>query len=752
MPGEIAVNSPPYWDRRFESDWESCGGREQTRWFAKLALANLDPSIADDIRRSESSICDWGCALGDAVEVLGSAFPQSKITGIDVSMVALQRARKVAPEASFHMASSPLDMDCSFGVVFTSNTVEHISRPLYFLRELATIAERYLIVLLPFDEFPRIEEHFHTFSHQSFPPILPGLRMADFRVIDTASIAGTVWQGRQALAVYANQKIELDYPLLYARVEEAVRWTDFRGEEDPEMLLTASERLRYAFSQRVVELDSTVSRLRGERASLLDDLSNARAQQDALRKENESLKQEHETLKRDSARNLADLEVALKRREDELNAIHDNHLWKMVSGYDRIMSHAPGIRPYEIARGLGGLVKGWSEPLYRLQKEAPVAAQISHIIQDSRKTAFFVYPPIIDWDIPLFQRPHHIALRLARRGYPYFFCTPNHAYDRVADFKEVTPNCLVTKNFKQFERADHDLGAQKIFHLYSTDNVRDAAWIDRQLGRGHTILYEYVDEIHEDISGKPIPRLTYERHEKILADERCYVVATATTLYKEVRQHRRANCALITNGVDYDHFASASRTMGAPAELESVRTRGRPIVGYYGALASWMDYDLIRHLARARPNIEVVLIGVDYDRSLGKSRIHEIENVTVLPPVTYSVLPRYGVWFDVCTIPFIVNEITLSTSPIKLFEYMALGKPIVTTALPECRKYNSVLVAEDAEAFIRSIDRAIELGSDSNYRELLDREAHANTWEKKADDILKTIRPVIAALDDGKTD
>ena len=99
-------------------------------------------------------------------------------------------------------------------------------------------------------------------------------------------------------------------------------------------------------------------------------------------------------------------------------------------------------------------------------------------------------------------------------------------------------------------------------------------------------------------------------------------------------------------------------------------------------------------------------------------------------------MQNYASRIDVLTIPFLINDITKATSPVKLFEYMALNKPIVTTDMDECRKYESVLIGHDHDEFLAQLDRALELRSDPQYLELLDREALANTWKEKAKCIL----------------
>ena len=91
-------------------------------------------------------------------------------------------------------------------------------------------------------------------------------------------------------------------------------------------------------------------------------------------------------------------------------------------------------------------------------------------------------------------------------------------------------------------------------------------------------------------------------------------------------------------------------------------------------------------------------------------------------------------------IPFLINEITESTSPIKLFEYMALGHPIVTTNMPECRKYSSVLIGRDITEFAAQIEKALGLRENPEYQQLLRKEAAANSWTSKAEAIDRLMR------------
>ena len=95
---------------------------------------------------------------------------------------------------------------------------------------------------------------------------------------------------------------------------------------------------------------------------------------------------------------------------------------------------------------------------------------------------------------------------------------------------------------------------------------------------------------------------------------------------------------------------------------------------------------------------------------------------------------------DILTIPFVINSITQATSPLKLFEYMALHKPIVTTAMNECKKYRSVLIAEDHEDFLHQLETATALKEDKRYLALLDQEAKENDWSAKAGAIIDLLK------------
>jgi glycosyltransferase involved in cell wall biosynthesis len=250
-------------------------------------------------------------------------------------------------------------------------------------------------------------------------------------------------------------------------------------------------------------------------------------------------------------------------------------------------------------------------------------------------------------------------------------------------------------------------------------------------------VYDYIDEL----AVFPGSRKTLEQNHRTLLKTATLVVATAERLWQQVKIHR-PDALLCPNGVDYCFIRQVvESTSQPPSDLISLLRPAAPVIGYYGALAEWFDYGLLRRIATARPEYEFVLIGPDYDASLRRSQILSVSNIHWLGVRPYAQLPQYLKYFDVATIPFRLNEITHSTSPVKLFEYMAARKPVVTTAMHESCRYAGVVIAEGVENFARKLDEALQLRTDPEYMCLIDLLAQENTWDVRVQQILEALSP-----------
>lgn len=362
---------------------------------------------------------------------------------------------------------------------------------------------------------------------------------------------------------------------------------------------------------------------------------------------------------------------------------------------------------------------------------------LEKICNDSKYKYIFIFYPYTEWNLPIFQRPQQIALELANReDVLYLFCTANCVYDHVNVYEKIKENLYITTEFKFLtENIKTD---KRIIHLYSTDIVSKLDLVKAALERNDKILYEYIDEIHEDIT-QSIPKDFWDKHNYIMNNEECYIVTTADKLYDDVKKVRNKNFILATNGVTLNDFI-IEEGYEIPNIMVELKSKYEKLIGYYGALAKWFDYDLMNKVAKRYPNYAIVLIGIEYDDSLRKSKLLENKNVHYLGKIDYKELIKYSSQLDLLTIPFLINDITESTSPVKLFEYMATKKPILTTAMKECKKYSSVNIANTHEEFIEKIPEVLEMYRDENYIKLLMKEASENTWHQKSEDIINLLK------------
>lgn len=340
---------------------------------------------------------------------------------------------------------------------------------------------------------------------------------------------------------------------------------------------------------------------------------------------------------------------------------------------------------------------------------------------------FVVCAPGIAWDVDLFQRPQQMARAFARLGLPVLYQLEKPPPDGFIGYRPQEPGVYVG----YLPEADADVAGLVPRPLLLT-YVYNFPW-GTHLTDPVTV-YEHIDnlEVFEHVFDRS---LLSRWHERALA-EADVVVASATELLADVAP-ARPDALLVPNGVDVSHFRRPAAAV--PDDLRSVREEAGILVGYYGALAEWFDYDLVAGLAERRPDVRTVLIGPDYDGSLGRSGLLGRDTVRWLGPRPYTRLPDYLASFDVATIPFRVSPTTHAVSPLKLFEYMAGGKPVVTTPLRECVRYRPVIVADGVDGFSRAIDTAMTLGADPAYRALLGDSATANDWAARARAILDAV-------------
>lgn len=235
----------------------------------------------------------------------------------------------------------------------------------------------------------------------------------------------------------------------------------------------------------------------------------------------------------------------------------------------------------------------------------------------------------------------------------------------------------------------------RILWFYSPLNEYLAGSLDELL-----TVYDIQDEYSEYLGRSEQIR---EKERGLLA--KVDLVFTGTyALYEDKRKYNE-NIHFVPCGVDVAHFKKARN--GNPSLPEDIKRVEHPIVGYFGRVCGRMDTELLACMAKSHPEWSIVLIGevIENDFPLEKR-----PNILLLGQKNYADLPQYVQAFDVCMIPFRLNELTLKVNPTKLLEYMAAGKPVVSTAIPDMvRFYGNVIdIARNKEEFIAAVESTLQ--------------------------------------------
>lgn len=196
---ESELNSLAWWNNWFSVGWDNFDGKNQTKHFMTKLVDNLPPRETTFLKSRNLSILDWGCAMGDGVDVLARTFPNCKVAGLDFSKISIGRARESYSAYEFLLDEV---IPREFDVIVTSNCLEHFVAPLELAqRHLASCRQLY-ITLVPYMEGPVFcHSHVHSFNDNTFPA-----RLGEFTRIycKNIEVSAQFWCGNQLLTIYGS--------------------------------------------------------------------------------------------------------------------------------------------------------------------------------------------------------------------------------------------------------------------------------------------------------------------------------------------------------------------------------------------------------------------------------------------------------------------------------------------------------------------------------------------------------------------
>jgi UDP-galactopyranose mutase len=327
------------------------------------------------------------------------------------------------------------------------------------------------------------------------------------------------------------------------------------------------------------------------------------------------------------------------------------------------------------------------------------------------------------WDF-VFQRPQQLLTRLAKH-HPIVFVEEPMYHESATFLKTTTPapNILVCQPHTPVKMGGfHDdqlPHLQKLMRQLARDYDDHLVWFYTPMALPllqefdpRLVVYDCMDEL---AAFKNAPKQILQRENAVLklAD---VVFTGGRSLYRSKRE-RNPNVHCFPSSVDAAHFVQAlDRTNSHPAHREIPGPR----LGFYGVIDERFDTDLIAKVADAHPIWQIVLVGPVV--KIDPASLPQRPNIHYLGQQSYQALPQFLAGWDVCLLPFALNESTRFISPTKTLEYMAAELPIVSTPVTDVAEVYSdiVAIAPDAQAFVAACEAAL----------LARPEEHAQTVEK----------------------
>jgi hypothetical protein len=344
------------------------------------------------------------------------------------------------------------------------------------------------------------------------------------------------------------------------------------------------------------------------------------------------------------------------------------------------------------------------------------AKKIRKIVNNWPNDRIIIYPHVVNWE-PL-QTPQQILRTFARKGWLCFFCEHLNSKN---NFFEIEPGLHIVME-ADFLQA---IGTTHVTVLVTW--MGSHAFVEKIVNK--TIWYHILDQLdifHYYGEYYLYLHSNYITNAQILS----YV---AKPLKKYIPLGKEA--IYLPNGVNNEDFIKAN--LFIPDEMQKIVNTGHKIIGYYGCLAEWMDFETVRFAALARPNYEFVFIGLVITDI---SQISALPNIHILGLKPYKELPSYARQFDVGTIPFLINDMMDCVSPIKFYEYCALGLPVICSKMPEVENYQNEFIAcyNNANEYLQYLDLFCETDIKTKAQENGPLISLQNSWDARVDKILQS--------------
>ncbi len=290
------------------------------------------------------------------------------------------------------------------------------------------------------------------------------------------------------------------------------------------------------------------------------------------------------------------------------------------------------------------------------------------------------------WDF-VYQRPQHLLTRLARNRQVFFIEEPvyDRRYEPYMDLSSPTRNVTVARPHTRSEHYGFNdeqlpLLSEMVQELIEREELTDyVVWLYTPMAlplartlNPRAVVFDVMDELS---AFKNAPQYMKDMEQQTL-DWADVVFTGGPSLYR-AKRGRHSNLHCFSSSVDAGHFAHARHISEAPDQADIPHPR----FGFYGVIDERMDFDLLSIMAKAHPDWQIVMVGPV--TKIDPTSLPQHPNIHYMGPRQYNELPSYLAGWDVCMLPFALNESTRFISPTKTLEYMAAELPIVSTPIAD---------------------------------------------------------------------
>ncbi|MBU1626301.1 glycosyltransferase, partial [bacterium] len=378
--------------------------------------------------------------------------------------------------------------------------------------------------------------------------------------------------------------------------------------------------------------------------------------------------------------------------------------------------------------------------------------KISNLEQKPITCFFFLSTHLFEG---LKQRPHHIALKVAKKYLVQYICpiytkdwSKNDIYSPIK-IKQINPNLKVI--YIALFGGNNLLLIRYLNLLIMELSIKFSLKDLKEKSLDEMVLWLYdprfeklrsrfpkvkcVYDIMDEHTGFPWSTIDIAQREKDLLRNADVVFAGTNALYNSKKEFSK-NIHFYSCGVDFDHFNNP--LVASTEKVDNTKSWKGKILGYFGTVDMRIDQDLIDFIASRHPEYTIVLIGPvigDF------SKLTQHENMILTGSVDYEELPSYLAKFDVALIPFVLNELTMHINPTKVLEYFAGGKPVVSVAIPDIVEFYSdtVFISRNNVEFEKNIISALDL---TEAKTMIDKgfeKAKAYSWESTVESMLSKV-------------